>query len=279
MNTSQGKIVVGVDGSEASSHALQWAARQASAERRGLTLVHTVRVVTPAHLDGSTVAVSAQGSLQREGRAVLEDARSEVARSAPGVEVTHVLGVADPCDLLVWMSEAATMIVVGSRGRGPLRSAVLGSVGVALVRHAQCPVVVVRPGNVGKVRNGIVVGVDALPESGPVLEFAFGEASLRDLPLTVVHSVVHSGEDTESGRLALAEAMAGMAEKYPDVTVTTHLTQGPALDELVRVGERMDLVVVGTHQAAGIERVRHPSVAVAVVEHSSCPVAVVPVCG
>lgn len=274
MSSTQGTIVVGVDGSPASKRVLHWAARQAAAERRGLTLVHTVHAVTLAHLDGSTLEPDTdQELLQQGGRTILEAAGSDAARWAPGVEVGHVLGVADPRDLLVWMSETAAMVVVGSRGRGPLRSAVLGSVGVALVRHAQCPVVVVRPGNIGRVRNGIVAGVDALPESGPVLEFSYAEASVRDLPLTVVHA----GEDAESGRLALAEAIAGMGEKYPDVTVTTRLTQGPALDELVRVGKRMDLIVVGSHQAGGLDRVRRPSVAVAVVEHASCPVAVVPV--
>ena len=274
MSSTQGTIVVGVDGSPASKRVLHWAARQAAAERRGLTLVHTVHAVTLAHLDGSTLEPDTdQELLQQGGRTILEAAGSDAARWAPGIEVGHVLGVADPRDLLVWMSETAAMVVVGSRGRGPLRSAVLGSVGVALVRHAQCPVVVVRPGNIGRVRNGIVAGVDALPESGPVLEFSYAEASVRDLPLTVVHA----GEDAESGRLALAEAIAGMGEKYPDVTVTTRLTQGPALDELVRVGKRMDLIVVGSHQAGGLDRVRRPSVAVAVVEHASCPVAVVPV--
>ena len=274
MSSTQGTIVVGVDGSPATKRVLHWAARQAAAERRGLTLVHTVHAVTLAHLDGSTLEPDTdQELLQQGGRTILEAAGSDAARWAPGIEVGHVLGVADPRDLLVWMSETAAMVVVGSRGRGPLRSAVLGSVGVALVRHAQCPVVVVRPGNIGRVRNGIVAGVDALPESGPVLEFSYAEASVRDLPLTVVHA----GEDAESGRLALAEAIAGMGEKYPDVTVTTRLTQGPALDELVRVGKRMDLIVVGSHQAGGLDRVRRPSVAVAVVEHASCPVAVVPV--
>ena len=80
------------------------------------------------------------------------------------------------------------MLVLGSRGRGQLRSLLLGSVGVALVRHARCPVVVHRPGHAGTVRDGIVVGADATEESLPVLEFAYREASLRKLPLTVLYS-------------------------------------------------------------------------------------------
>ena len=104
-----------------------------------------------------------------------------------------------------------------------MRSLLLGSVSVALVRHAHCPVVVVRPEHVGTVRNGVLVGVDAEPGSQPVLELAFRQASLRDLPLTVVHTPwdIQAGTagayvvadvmgDVESDRLAVAEAMAGM---------------------------------------------------------------------
>ena len=104
------------------------------------------------------------------------------------------------------------------------------------------------------------------------LTFQF-QASLHDLPLTVVHA----SSDGESAGLALAEATAGMAEKYPDVRATTMLTREPPHDLLVRLAERMNLVVVGAHQVTGLERVRTASVSVAVVEHASCPVAVVPV--
>jgi nucleotide-binding universal stress UspA family protein len=274
MRNNPGTIVVGIDGSEGSSRALQWAARQAAVEHRELTLVHTIGAVTPAYIDAAVVNVAkAQDSLHEAGHQVLEAARRDAGRGAPGVKVSHVLELADPRGLLVAMSETAAMVVVGSHGRGPVRSALLGSVGLELVRHARCPVVVIRPGNLGAVRNGVVVGVDALPESRPVLEFAYREASLRDLPLTVVHS----GKDAESERLALSEAVAGMAEKYPEVAVTTRLSQGSPQEVLAELGERMDLVVVGAHQASGLDRVLHPSVSVAVVKHASCPVAVVPV--
>jgi nucleotide-binding universal stress UspA family protein len=293
MSSKQGTIIVGVDGSEASKRALQWAAQQAAAERRELTLVHTVKAVAPPSMDAKVVNASrAQEALQAAGRKVLDAARIEAARWAPGLDVTDVLGVTDARELLLQMSEGADMLVVGSHGRGRVRSALLGSVSVALVRRAHCPVVVVRPGNAGTVRNGIVVGVDALPESQPVLEFAYREASVRDLPLTVLHSgwsilagtpeaaaymVAETNEARELERLALAEAMAGMAEKYPDVNVTTRLVQGPPQDALVRLGERMNLIVVGSHQARGVERAIFGSVSVGVVEHASCPVAVVPV--
>ena len=142
--------------------------------------------------------------------------------------VHEVLEYADPADFLVRRSEGAAMVVVGSRGRGPIRSKLLGSVSVRLVRQAHCPVVVVRPGETGTVRNGVVVGLDALPESQPVLEFAYRKASLRGLPLTVLHAswsppsgtleaayLPITPEDRETELLALAPVHGGNGREVP----------------------------------------------------------------
>ena len=274
MRTRQGTIVVGIDGSDTSARALHWATRQAVAEHRPLTLVHTIAAATATLIEGAVVPVGEpQQSRHDAGHRLLEIARSDVARWAPGLDVADVLELGEPSDLLVQMSEVAAMVVVGSRGRGPVRSRLLGSVGVALVRHASCPVVVVRPGNRGAVRNGVLVGLDTTPESRSVLELAYREASLHDLPLMVLHA----GRDEEPERLAVAEMVAGMTEKYPDVSVTTRLVDEAPEEVLVRLGMRMDLLVVGSHQTGGLERLRTASVSVAVVEHATCPVAVVPV--
>ena len=183
MKTKAGSIVVGVDGSESSQRALAWATDQAVAERRGLTLAHAIHAVTPAYTDAAIVfPAEARATLQAEGRKVLEAARKKVEATAPNLEIHEVLEFLDPREMLLEMSQDAAMVVLGSRGRGKIRSLLLGSVGVALVRHAHCPVVVHRPGRAETVRNGILVGVDVSEESGTVLEFAYREASLRDLP-------------------------------------------------------------------------------------------------
>lgn len=291
MHEKPGTIVVGIDGSDSSNRALQWAVKQAEAEHRPLTLVHTIHNVTPAFMDAAIVdAGDARSMLDAAGKQVLEQARNKVAWAAPEVEVHEVFDLADPRGVLLKLSEAASMVVVGSRGRGPIRSLLLGSVSVALIRHARCPVVVIRPEHVGTVRNGVVVGVDASPESKPVLEFAYREASVRDLPLTVVHTLwdARSGTtgaylvaevtaDVDSQRLGLAESMAGMAEKYPDVHVTTRVAKGVPERVLTGLSDRTDLIVVGAHQNSRLSQAIFGSVSVAVVEHASCPVAVVPV--
>ena len=188
METKAGTIVVGVDGSEGSARALAWAIEQAVAEHRPLTLVHAIHAVTPAYLDAAIVdPANASAAVTAAGRTVCRRLWATVEAVAPDLEVDEVLDFIDPRVLLLEQSRDATMVVFGSRGLGKVRSLLLGSVSVALVRHAHSPVVVHRPGNAGTVRNGVVVGVETSEESLPVLEFAYREASLRGLPLTVLH--------------------------------------------------------------------------------------------
>ena len=291
MNNVAGTIVVGVDGSDSSMHAVAWAAEQAGVERRALTLVHTVHAITPAYLHAALIPPRELiTQLRAEAQEVLDRAREKALGTSPGIEVREVFEFEDTRDLLLRMSEDAAMLVVGSRGLGTLRRLLLGSVGVALVRHSRCPVVVHRPGHTGTVRNGVLVGADASEESLPVLEFAYREASLRRLPLTVLHCQwdvqagtmgayvdPHAATARESRRLALAESVAGLAEKYPDVRATVEVTDGRPQDVLVRLGERMNLVVVGAHQAGRAADLVFGSVSRAVVEHARVPVVVVPV--
>jgi nucleotide-binding universal stress UspA family protein len=290
MKTNAGTIVVGVDGSESSDRAVAWATDQAVAEHRALTLAHAINAFTPAYVDAAIVYPEARSILTSEAHKVLEVARKKVEARAPDLEVHEVLEFLDPREMLLEMSQGAALVVLGSRGRGKIRSLLLGSVGVALVRHAHCPVVVHRPSNAGIVRNGIVVGVEASDESRTVLEFAYREASLRDLPLTVLHCywdvqagtaaagiVYESLRDVEEERVALGEAMAGMSEKYPDVNVTTRMARGLPHEVLAQLGERMNLIVVGAHQANRVSHMVFGSVSVALVERATCPVTVVPV--
>ena len=275
---SAGTVVVGVDGSAWSRTALNWAIGQAAIEHRALTLVH---------------AGAPSGDDQRH--AVLDHACEEVRRQAPTLEVHRLTGSSDPSELLLALSAQAALVVVGSRGFGPVRSLLLGSVGVAVTRRASCPVVVVRPSNPGLVRDGVLVGVDGSDRSRGALEFAFRQASLHRLPLTVLHtfidSIVYGARsgvptplmaearegDLEQERLALSESLSGMQEKYPDVRLRSELVRGVPGEALLQRARRMNLVVVGSHVGGAAAELVLGSVTTFMVEHASCPVAVVPV--
>lgn len=290
MDIPPGTIVVGIDGSPSSRQALAWAVDQARAERRPLVLASAVGVATPAWPSGTTTLPrDYREALEAEARGVMAEARADVTARAPEVEVHEVIEPADPRSLLLHLSEHASMAVVGSRGRGPVGTLLLGSVSVALTRHAACPVVVHPRTNRGRVRNGIAVGADATADSRAVLEFAYRQASLSGLPLLVLHCfwdvlaeanaahVIGGALDYQEERVMFAESLAGLGEKYPDVHVTTELAHRTPSQALVAASDRMDLLVIGGHGAGLAQRVIFGSVSVSVVEHATCPVAVVPV--
>lgn len=289
-NAHAGTVVFGVDGSESANRALAWAVDQAVAEHRPLTLAHAISPVGAMGLDQAGVdhRIGIEAG-RTEGHELLRLARETAAEQAPDLEVYDVLRVVDPRELMLALSTDAAMVVLGSRGRGPVRSLLLGSVGVALSRHARCPVVIHRPSNPGKVRHGVLVGVDGTAYSHAALEFAFAQASLRALPLTVLHAfwdaaaavagphrVDARAPEFEEQRMLIAESVSGMGEKFPDVRVETELARGAPGDCLVREGARMNMIVVGAHHGSAVSGIVFGSAATAVVEHATCPVGVVP---
>src|SRR4051794_12239757 len=187
-----GSIVVGVDGSGDAERAVRWAAKQAVLERRRLALAHSTDRAALSNipwLDRQSMnRQELRSALRAQSRATLARACEQVAAAAPEVEMTTALIDFDPRLALEQLSAEAHLVVVGSRGRGPVLSALLGSVSASLARHAHCPLVVCRPTEDPlPLQSRVVVGADGSPASLPVLEFAFAQASLHGMPLTVMH--------------------------------------------------------------------------------------------
>jgi nucleotide-binding universal stress UspA family protein len=299
----RGSVVVGVDGSAHADDAVRWAARQSRARHRSLTILHswgasglhTPGLHTPAlHTPGRLGPYGVDSGGQREqalerGRSLLRSAADLARRCEPDLDIRELLDSGDPRNDLLHASRVAETIVIGSRGNGPVRSLLLGSTSAAVCRNACCPVVVTRPGDRGRAHRGIVVGADGTPESLFVIEFAFRQASLTQQPLTAMHafwdvagSVRHGRHVTreEHGlddvRLVLAESVAGMSERYPDVEVRLELSRGLVDECLSEAGASADLVVVGRHVRGPLARLFTSSVSATVLEQASCPVAVVP---
>ena len=140
MNGETARIVVGIDGFESSTAALRWAIHQAK-----LTGA-VVEAVTAWHIPPSSGLVSAADmpDYQDDARMVLIEAIAETCMIDADVEVCPrvVEGRAGP--VLIEAAEDADLLVVGNRGHGGLAEALLGSVGQYCVRHAPCPVVIMR---------------------------------------------------------------------------------------------------------------------------------------
>ena len=277
-----GGVVVGTDGSAHAELAVLWAAAQAASEGRPLDLVHAYGVAGVGELPwvggpGLDRAVLAH-AVRDSAASVLHDAQQLAEHRAPGVEVrTHALH-SDAREALVTASTTAHLLVVGSRGRGPWKRLVLGSVSSAVAREAECPVVVCRPGHPQSTSARVVVGVDGTPACTPVLEFAFEQASRTGAPLTVTHTFkdLPGDEGPDEGHDGLAHAVLSLQDKYPDVAVDLRADRGLVDECLSGSGPQGGLVVIGRRSPHGWGRLVEASNALAVLEHATTTVVVVP---
>ena len=139
-----GRIVVGVDGSDASREAFQWAL--AEARLRGWS-IRAVRawsdpyVVTPGFGQPEDFEPEA---LREQARAALAANVADVVGEASEVEVEQQIAEGSPAAVLIDSAGDADLLVVGSRGLGGFTGLLLGSVSQHCVAHAPCPVLVVR---------------------------------------------------------------------------------------------------------------------------------------
>ena len=143
-----GRIVVGVDGSELGAAALAWALEEAKLRDATLVAVHAWTFIPSGPIAEPGMVPVPAGDLAGDftaerniAESILEDA---VAATEDGVKVERLLVEASPGDALVEAAEGADLIVVGSHGRGRIASALLGSVSNHVLKHAPCPVVVLR---------------------------------------------------------------------------------------------------------------------------------------
>jgi len=138
-------IVVGVDGSDGSTAALEFAAEEAALREAPLRIVAAWDVPAAVYGSGFTPAVDA-GTLEALGGRMQELAK-EAAETAkklqPSIEVEAAAVAGQPADVLLERAAGAGLIVVGRRGLGGFKTLLLGSVSQQVVHHATCPVVVV----------------------------------------------------------------------------------------------------------------------------------------
>ncbi|MEV4729981.1 universal stress protein [Saccharopolyspora sp. NPDC049426] len=142
---SVGPVVVGVDGSASSRSALQFAFDAATARQADLLAIYAWR---PENAGRSRRDVP-----QRTVWFSLDDAQRELAaqlgrwrESHPDVVVREEVRFGHPVEELVSAASHAQVLVVGHRGMGGFERLLLGSVAHGVLHHAECPVVVVRPG-------------------------------------------------------------------------------------------------------------------------------------
>jgi nucleotide-binding universal stress UspA family protein len=289
-------VVVGTDGSVEGQAALMRGAWEANRAGLPLRLVHAYVASVPYPALGLTAYPVEVTYPRDEAQKMLTLAAEQVGDMYPSLSIDTDLIAGSPGGVLVDESRHASLLVVGSRGYGGFEGLLLGSVTAALAAHSRAPLIVVRPGgdeSTGRPPGGpVVVGVDGLPESTPVLRFGFEQAAARGVPLIAVYvwwllpptnlgptSMRHydEAEAAEEARRMLAEALAGWSDEYPQVSIWARPTHdlNPLL-ALLDASAEAGLAVVGRHGGNTVNRLVLGSIGDALVRRATCAVAVVP---
>ncbi|WP_329560513.1 universal stress protein [Kitasatospora sp. NBC_01266] len=279
-------VIVGMDSSPASRHALDWAADEAALRAEPLSVRHIWVAESTKTPDGQESPPSREA-----GEALLDEALARTLRQHPDLEVSIELLDGRLRDAMTDAARGADLLVLGARGSGGFPGLLAGSTSLFVAARATCPLVVVRPTDTGPGRGGVVAGIHGDHGDAEVLAFAFDFAQRRNLPLLALHAwsyplIAMPGHTNppvfEEGHIAaeqdrlVAEVLAGWRERFPQVDVTERAVRAHPAGELVARSREHQLVVVGRRGEPHGPLGRLGSTSQATVLHATCPVAVVP---
>lgn len=302
---SERRIVVGVDGSPSSAHALEWAVRDARTDGAHLRVV---LVWDTTWLETVPIGPIAVLEAADNYEAVAQGARERLDKLLAGVDTTglevtseEVRGTVVPT--ILERGTGADRIVVGRRGLGRLGRLFMGSVSAGVVRQARVPVTIVpdpehaaalleqaaQDGEIDETPR-VVVGVDGSDASVAALRHGAELATRHDLPLHAVAcwQVTTTGplpnqfgwappvEDyIQHTEELLARAVAHAALGLPEGRLVERVERSAPARGLLRAAAGARHLVLGSRGLGGFERLLLGSVSSQMVEHTPCPVTVV----
>jgi nucleotide-binding universal stress UspA family protein len=168
----------------------------------------------------------------------------------------------------------AALVVVQRQAGSTLHRLVAGSTASTVAAQAPCPVVVVHAGDQPFEPGGIVVGVDRRGSSGQAVQLAAMEASWRGVPLTAVQAWEAGLETSASEGGSLAEAVADLQGRYPQVVLRQQLIHGDPVKALIESSRQALLIVVGRRASSHLATLGLGHVARALIGRAHCPVMV-----
>lgn len=275
-------MVVGVDGSGPSLHALEWAARRT--DRFG-----PIQPVIAWHYPWWSYvgpAVPQADPFEAAARAQVEQAIASVRSSdiaAPIVVRARAVSS------LIDIGANAALIVVGAHGRSGLADGLVGSVASGVVARSPVPVAVVPPSApLDDHHRRVVVGVDGSPNSIRAIQWA-----AANVPVTSVIEVVHawtldpkpaglSADHHEAAhlaraRLVLDQTLAHAAKAGPvEPPMRAHITEGDPRSVLGEWSATCDLLVLGARGRGAVAHLLLGSVTTALVQRPRATTVVIP---
>lgn len=285
----EGTWIVGLDGSDCATNAMEWAAANATGRATEIDLVMAWQTpIVGVYPMASPVTIpldddELRDSATRDVAAVAADLDAKL-----DVPVTATVGHGGPAQVLLEASESAAMLVIGSRGRGGFARLLLGSTSTQCATHATVPTIVVPADVEPKRAERILVGLDGSPNSMVALRWAIRFAAPGG---TVVVDWVWDATPLAVGADAfffpdasdlaverfhhLVDTVAGLAREH-DVTIEREFIRGTPRTALSASAEGVDLVVVGARGHGAVGAALLGSVSTWLLHHVHRPIAVVP---
>jgi nucleotide-binding universal stress UspA family protein len=295
-----GRILLATDGSPEAERALGTAAMLSEKLDAELHLASVEPMPDPLSWPEARIMSPELGGDIREraedaARKTLEG-QAEKAREM-GVEVSGVHAVAGRPDAeMVRVAEevGAGLVVLGSRGLGPVRRAVMGSVSLSVVHHSHCSVLVVRGDEDGGLPGPNLLALDG-SEQARVAAEAAAEISASTgsgmhmvfVTPTAEHLYGHHlysrelkqsiREQAEGDVMTFLDEQVGWIEASGGKVEDTHMAVGRPDAEIVKLAEELGagLIVVGSRGLGGVRRALVGSVSDSVIRHAHGPVLVV----
>jgi nucleotide-binding universal stress UspA family protein len=289
-------ILCATDLDDSAGEEITQAAALAAGDGARLVVLHVVATpsampttgveVAPPVVDTATLLADATAALARR---LAHHPRAGAARP----EVVQATSSISAEILRRGQSLGADLIVTGSHNRSLLQRLLLGSTARGVVRHADRPVLVARP---GRANGPVVAATDLTQHSLPALRAAAEEARRREAQLLVVHGldlpspVVSLGgapvppaspddpRSPQAAHLAAQERLQAFLRSAEVTAARPVVAEGDAAASIVLLAEQngASLIAVGTSSKSGLQRVLLGSVAEAVVNKAHCSVLTVP---
>lgn len=143
-DVTTGPVAVGFDESPTAERTLLTAFEQAAARGTGLAVVRTYLPLLPVYLAGASAVAVATPEQDEDERVRLNDQLAPWREKYPDVPVEALLSHDSAAAVLSGVSHHAQLVVVGSHGHGTIAGTLLGSTGLQLLHHADCPVLLDR---------------------------------------------------------------------------------------------------------------------------------------
>jgi nucleotide-binding universal stress UspA family protein len=272
------KILLATDGSQDAELAARSAVELAKSTGSELHVVSVFPGPAYVHPYYETHFPEAAERLRREarkGRQEVLDERVERIREAGGsVAQTHIREGGTAAEIVTLAEELEVgLIAIGSRGLGGVRRMLTGHVSDSVIRHAHCPVMVVRAQAV-EFPTKLLVATDRSREAQLAATTAADLARSTNSELHVVHVGFEQKRDEAQKELEEEVDMIGESGANE---IQAHLEFGIPDTAIVGLAEELGagLIVMGSRGLGGVRRALLGSISDSVVRHAHCPVMVV----